>query len=138
MKTIWKYPLLSLVTGVIVISLGVLATSCTFQSVTPTIAASVVDKTIRLEATTPSEGTYYCLDSWDGATKLSTILDDGSYVSTAVFTPTKSETFTVTYRITMFGKSGTVWTGTASVELAVTIDSATGLPLKYDSGATIR
>jgi hypothetical protein len=131
MKTIRKY--LVVVLGVVVLAVfpGVLATSCVVQSEVPTITTSVAGNNVYLTAATPTHGSYYCVDSWDGATEISTMLDRyGNYVSKAIFTSTRSGNFLVTYEITMFGKSGELWTGTASVGLEVTVDSEGRLLIK--------
>jgi len=123
MKAAMKYLLVVLVILGLVGGLAVLSTSCTVQSVNPTITASLINNAIQLTATTPSEGTNYCIDSWGGATELGTSLNNGNYISTAEFTPTNSGTFMVTYRITMFGKDGVVWMGTASTTFTITATS---------------
>lgn len=81
----------------------------------------LVGETATLTAPTPKQGSSFT-DSWDGAVKDITILDDSleSYVSTATFSSSVPGTYTITYNITMkAGKSNVTFVGTKCTTITV-------------------
>ena len=93
----------------------------------------LVGQTATLTATTLKQGSSFT-DSWDGAVKHSTILEDSlkSYVSTATFSSSVPGTYTITYDITMnSGNSDVNFLGTNSITITV-------LQPKELVGATIK
>lgn len=93
----------------------------------------LVGETATLTATTLKQGSSFT-DSWDGAVKDSTILDDSleSYVSTATFSSSVPGTYTITYDITMnSGNSDVNFLRTNSITITV-------LQPKELVGATIK
>lgn len=81
----------------------------------------LVGETATLKATTLKQGSSF-IDSWGGAVKDSTLLDDSleSYVSTATFSSSVPGTYTITYDITMkAGKSNVTFVGTESTTITV-------------------
>jgi hypothetical protein len=81
----------------------------------------LVGETATLTATTLKQGSSFT-DSWDGAVKDSTILDDSleSYVSTATFSSSVPGAYTITYDIIMkAGKSNVTFVGTEGTTITV-------------------
>ncbi len=79
-----------------------------------------VGETVTLTATTLKEGSSY-IDSWDGAVKVSTILNnEGNYISSATFSATAPGAYTITYNIKMTaGRSGVTFEGNKTVTITV-------------------
>lgn len=91
-----------------------------------TLSASAINvtlgQTVTLTAATLKQGSSYS-DSWSGATKISTMLDEatGSYISTAAFSAATPGTYTISYSITMgAGKSTVAFNGADSITITVT------------------
>jgi hypothetical protein len=90
-------------------------------SLSTTSTTIEVGQTATLTASSLKQGSSYT-DSWNGAVKNNTILDEatGNYVSTATFSASKPGTYTVTYAVTMgAGKSGVTFIGTQSTTITV-------------------
>lgn len=145
MANLWKWStvMVMLVMTIAALSSGAAASEIRTEAVSlsSTVSGNSVNGyAIIFTAVTLKYGSTY-RDSWEGATKVSTVLDaNGYYVSTATFSATgvPAGTYPVAYHIRMSaGASDLTWAGQAAGTV-ITDDPAWGVPPRAGtSGAEI-